>query len=75
MLVHTPRKDIRRVRKAGHGEGITATTIQATEMNPGFPGQYWDEETQTHCNFNRDYIPRTGRYTQSDPIGLDWMEG
>ncbi|WP_235504169.1 MULTISPECIES: RHS repeat-associated core domain-containing protein [unclassified Acidovorax] len=39
-------------------------------MNLRFPGQYWDEETQTHYNFKRDYIPGVGRYVQSDPIGV-----
>jgi len=36
-----------------------------------FPGQYWDWETQTHYNYFRQYDPRTGRYSQHDPIGLD----
>ena len=39
-------------------------------MNLRFPGQYWDQETQTHYNYFRDYRPQTGRYTQTDPIGL-----
>ncbi len=39
--------------------------------NLRFPGQYYDEETEKHYNFNRDYNPATGRYVQSDPIGLD----
>jgi len=38
--------------------------------NLRFPGQYYDAETKTHYNFNRDYEPETGRYIQSDPIGL-----
>ena len=45
-------------------------TIEATEMNLRFPGQYWDRETNTHYNFHRDYLPGVGRYTQFDPIGL-----
>ena len=41
------------------------------EFNLRFAGQYFDNETATHYNINRDYNPITGRYIQSDPIGLD----
>jgi RHS repeat-associated protein len=36
-----------------------------------FPGQYFDRETNLAYNYFRDYSPETGRYVESDPIGLD----
>ena len=38
--------------------------------NLRFPGQYFDRETNLHYNYYRDYDPTTGRYVESDPIGL-----
>jgi RHS repeat-associated protein len=35
-----------------------------------FPGQIYDKETGLHYNYFRDYEPGTGRYVESDPIGL-----
>ena len=39
-------------------------------LNLRFPGQYADKETNLNYNYFRDYDPSTGRYVQSDPIGL-----
>ncbi len=36
-----------------------------------FPGQQYDAVSGTHYNLFRDYDPATGRYVQSDPLGLD----
>ena len=43
---------------------------QAFTLNLRFPGQYFDKETNLNYNYFRDYNPQTGRYIQSDPIGL-----
>jgi RHS repeat-associated protein/uncharacterized repeat protein (TIGR02543 family) len=39
-------------------------------FNLRFPGQYYDQETGLFYNGFRDYDPQTGRYSESDPIGL-----
>ncbi len=36
-----------------------------------FPGQYFDAETGLHYNYHRFYVPNTGRYVTSDPIGFE----
>jgi RHS repeat-associated protein len=43
---------------------------QRFEMPLRFPGQVFDTETGLFYNYFRDYDPQTGRYVQSDPIGL-----
>src|SRR5437016_5130061 len=40
------------------------------ELPLRLPGQYHDKETNLHYNMRRDYDPNTGRYEESDPIGL-----
>ncbi|MFJ4143845.1 RHS repeat-associated core domain-containing protein [Pseudomonas sp. NPDC089734] len=47
------------------GDGI------ATSVALRFPGQIYDAQTQLNYNYFRDYNPATGRYVQSDPIGLE----
>lgn len=42
----------------------------AISLNLRFPGQQYDAATGLHYNYFRDYDPSTGRYVESDPIGL-----
>ena len=51
------------------GEQAPATSNGYT-FNLRLPGQYYNAESGLVYNVNRDYEPSTGRYTQSDPIGL-----
>ncbi|KPX07641.1 YD repeat protein, partial [Pseudomonas syringae pv. daphniphylli] len=44
---------------------------KATSIALRFPGQIYDAQTQLSYNYYRDYNPDTGRYAQSDPIGLN----
>jgi RHS repeat-associated protein len=44
--------------------------LGAFAFNQRFAGQYRDAETGLFYNYYRDYDPQTGRYVQSDPIGL-----
>jgi len=55
----------------GSAFGTHAPNPQALTVNLRFPGQYFDAETSFNYNYFRDYEPATGRYIESDPIGLE----
>jgi RHS repeat-associated protein len=46
------------------------TSTTSYVLNLRYPGQYYDAELGTNHNVNRNYESATGRYLQSDPIGL-----
>jgi len=50
--------------------GVVDVTTNQVELSARFPGQYEDSESGVYYNYFRDYDPETGRYFQSDPIGL-----
>ena len=49
------------------GNGAPTGTFS---YNLRFPGQFYDQNAKLHYNYYRDYDPNTGRYIESDPIGL-----
>jgi RHS repeat-associated protein len=51
--------------------GTADVSVGSVDNNLRFAGQYYDNETGLHYNWNRYYDPSLGRYLRYDPIGLD----
>jgi RHS repeat-associated protein len=50
--------------------GEAVIDLATVENNLRFPGQFYDDETGLHYNFNRYFNPKIGRYLRVDPIGF-----
>lgn len=51
-----------------YAQGVTVSN--SAPLNIGFPGQYYDAETGLWNNGFRDFDAVSGRYVESDPLGL-----
>jgi RHS repeat-associated protein len=59
-------------RVAGIFGDTVAQPAGDSAANPlRFPGQWADDNTGLNYNYFRDYDPGTGRYIETDPIGLE----
>ena len=72
------RTGITRLRQLRRGIAATCSVREKREMcslrrgrNVILPGQYYDAESGLNYNYFRDFDPATGRYIESDPIGLN----
>ena len=52
------------------GNATVDPILSSIDNNLRFPGQYFDQETGLHYNYQRFYDPTSGRYTQVDPISF-----
>ena len=74
LLTNSSAQTVWRTRTETFGKAIVEADPDGNSvpitLNLRFPGQYFDLESGLHYNYFRDYDPATGRYPQSDPIGL-----
>jgi RHS repeat-associated protein len=70
QLTDSTKKVVWNWAYSAFGENQPTSINATTTLNLRYPGQYYDAESKLHYNINRYYDPATGRYTQSDPIGL-----
>ncbi len=75
LLTNSSAQIVWRARYESFGKAVVDADPDGNSVpitfNVRYPGQYSDTESGLHYNYFRDYDPATGRYLQSDPIGLD----
>lgn len=73
VVVNASNQTVWRWESAPFGDTEADTNpagLGAFDFTQRFPGQQYDAESGLHYNYFRDYEAGSGRYVQSDPMGL-----
>lgn len=68
VVTNTANQQVWAAANYAFGRAVIADSFGG--LNLGLPGQYYDAETGFWYNGMRTYDGRTGRYLESDPLGL-----
>jgi RHS repeat-associated protein len=71
VLTNSAGQPVWQARYAAYGAAVVNVSGVGIVYNQRLPGQYFDAESALSYNYFRDYDPASGRYVESDPIGLN----